>query len=227
MQHYYSLLATIFSCLTVAYYLFNLTKGKAILNPTTWIIWSFVGVLNVSTYLLLSKMDLAKSIPLIIVVGGILMVTAYAFINGQCKRPSKLDIFCGLFSVLVLTIWMITKNSIMANILLQVVFAISVIPTILGLRNGSLRETVGPWLISLIGYTFMIAHIGSTWHEHSWVELLHPIVKGFVGNGLIAYYAYKMNNKKPIQIEVHYSKAGHKKNLGYLKMLSLNKRKKA
>lgn len=184
-----SLMSGLLSCASMTTYFYYVTRGQSQPNPATWIVWLIVGVLNAVTYFQVVDGSLLRSLALIIVTSGILAVTVYASLCGKFARLQLIDLVCLAFAVGVGILWRMNGNPVLANLLLQSVYVISFIPTVLGLHRGEIRERPWPWLLALGSYSLIIVSIGLTWHSGSWVALVHPILNGLLGNGIVAIYA--------------------------------------
>ncbi|MCB9094982.1 MAG: hypothetical protein H6621_07950 [Halobacteriovoraceae bacterium] len=181
--------ASIFSISSMGIYFINLTKGKSIPNPATWITWLVIGLINLLTYFYLANGNFLKALPLLFVVGGIILVAVYSSVNGKFARLSTLDMICLAVALVVGVFWQISGNPQTANLLLQIVYVISFIPTVNGLRKKEIFESSPPWILAVIAYSLMIVGIIMSWGQSSWIELVHPIFNGILGNGLVAYYS--------------------------------------
>jgi hypothetical protein len=177
-------------------YVLQLVKGSSIPNPATWIIWLIIGVINLLTYFLVVEHNLLRSLTLLVVTSGILVVTVYSLVRGRFAKLRLLDIVCFLLALMIVVLWRVTGDPILANLILQVVYIISFIPTILGLHQGILKEKPWPWILAVGGYVFMIAATMVSWTNQSWPALAHPIINGVIGNGLVAYYAIRNKDRR-------------------------------
>ncbi len=189
MSQLFSFGASIFACISMSLYFFQVVKGGSVPNPATWIIWLIIGLINTATYFFVVGGSWVQSLALIVVTTAIFLVTFYSIIRGKFARLGFLEKICLALAVLVGAIWQVTGDPHLSNLILQVVYVISFIPTIVGLHNGELREQPWPWVLSLGCYTLMIAAVISDWSDTSWVALVHPIVNGLIGNSIVVYYA--------------------------------------
>lgn len=189
-----SIVASFFTALSMTVYVYRLFKNGSIPNPATWIIWMVIGYINLMTYFLIAKGSLLQAAPLVFVMIGISTVVVYSLLKGKFSQINGLDKVCFALSVLVGAIWQFTGDPQLANLILQVVYAISFFPTIIGLSQRRLQETMAPWGFSLIAYALMIAVVILDWSNQSWVALAHPIVNGLIGNGLVFLFAWLNKN---------------------------------
>lgn len=193
-----SIIASILSMLSMGIYFLGLTKGKSTPNPSTWITWLLIGCMNVFTYFYVTEGNFQKAFPLLFVVIGIFCVTLYSIKNGCFSKLNRLDYVC-LASALITTIyWQVTGNALIANLLLQAVYVISFIPTVVGLHRKTISETPAPWFFAITSYSIMIVMIFNDWGQNSWIELAHPVLNGLMGNGAVLYYVIKNRPRKII-----------------------------
>jgi hypothetical protein len=182
-----SVAAAFLTCSSMSIYVFRLIRGNTVPSPSTWITWFVIGLLNLASYLFVVERRFLQIVPLVFVVIGIAIVTAYASLRGRFSKPCRLDLVCLLSAFLVGIVWQVTRDPKIANLLLQLVYVVSFIPTIVGLKRGYLKEYPTPWLLALLAYAFMIAAIVVDWPNQSLVAFVHPVVNGVIGNGIVLY----------------------------------------
>lgn len=191
-----SLAGSVFALLSMGSYVVLLLRGATTPNPASWIIWLVIGVINTVTYLSTVEGDWSRAGVLIIVTTGILLVTVYSLVRGRFSRLGRLEISVLALALAVGTFWQMTGNAILANLVLQMVYVISFVPTVIGLRNGSIKEHPGPWALSVFAYVAMIASVFVNWETNHWVALAHPILNGLLGNGMVVFYALKLPRQR-------------------------------
>jgi hypothetical protein len=166
-------------------YLLQVIRGSSIPNPATWFIWLVVMVLNTVTYYFVSKRNVWVVLTPSIITLGMLVILGYSTYTGRIGKVKRVEVVCFLLAVVVGTFWLTTRKAVISNLMMQIVLAISFVPTIIGLLKGELREKALPWNLAVLSYCFLIASIlvGSEW---TWVQLAFPAVNGIVGNGSVA-----------------------------------------
>lgn len=175
----------------MGFYLRQVVRGRSTPNPATWLIWLVIGLINATTYFLVVEGNLLRSLSLILVNLGILVITLYSFFRGKFSPIGATELSCLSMGLAVGVLWQVTGNPILANLTLQVVYLISFVPTILGLHRGRLYERPWPWVLAVGTYVFMILAVVASWRRDSWVALAHPVLNGLLGNGLVAFYAFR------------------------------------
>ncbi|MDO8643470.1 MAG: hypothetical protein Q7S00_00700, partial [bacterium] len=134
--------------------------------------------------------DLWQSMITIIATTGIFLIFLYSLFRGKFTRLGKVELFCLVAAFLVGIVWKTTGDAIFANLLLQGIYFISFIPTVLGLLKGTMKDRSLPWVLAFIAYALMIIVILLRWSEGSWAALAHPIINGLLGNGSIALITF-------------------------------------
>ena len=109
--------------------------------------------------------------------------------KGEFVKLGRLDYVVILMVVIIGVFWQTTGDPITANLLLQLILLISFYPTVRGLLRRELREKPLPWNLAVISYVLLISAILIDWKSGAWLELIHPIVNGIIGNGSVALIA--------------------------------------
>lgn len=182
----FSLLANLCLLVVIFMYLRQVVKSESTPNPATWLIWLVVTVMNTISYYHVVVGDLVRWMMTFTSTIGLGSVFAYALFKGRFGKLGSTEELILIFATLVGIIWQVTGNAVVANVLLQLIFLISFVPTVIGLVQGQLRERTPPWDLVVVAYMFMILSIVSSWQEGSWLALIHPIINGVVGNGSVA-----------------------------------------
>lgn len=185
MAHVLSILASLCICAVIVMYYRQVAKGHSTPNPATWLIWLVLGIMNAVSYFVVVRGNYFEwAITGFAAVG--LSAIFYALRKGKFGDLGWTEIVCGTLCLLVGVVWKITGDAITANILLQVIYVISFIPTAFGLLFKDAKEKAPPWNLAVLAYTLVVIAIIIDWGEGSWLELVHPIANGIVGNGSIA-----------------------------------------
>ena len=189
-----SLIASVFTFLSVASYFKQLVKGESIPNPATWLIWLAVTLLNTLTYFKVVEGNIWTSLVSIVLTIGFCVVFIYASINGKFAKLERLEIISLVLAVLIGIFWQTTGNAIIANLLIQVIFLISFYPTIVGLLRRKLKEKALPWIFAVISCSILITSVIMNWEQGGWVALAFPIIR-MIGNGSVAIIVWGQNEK--------------------------------
>jgi hypothetical protein len=147
-----------------AYLLYNtdILKNACSPNNTTWLLWAFLGLLNVSSYVRMSR-DLAKSI-LPITSATLRFTTLFVIIaRGKWRKPDKYDLSVLIIGICAAVVWYVYKNAAYANLILQLCYIISIIPTQRGILRNEKNEKILPWLLWGAGHSLGISVVVARW----------------------------------------------------------------
>jgi len=180
----FGLMAGITALLTYIFYFKQTLKGQSTPNPSTWIIWLFIGIINSITYFSLTDNNLTQSLLVFAVTFSVCSICIYSLFKGKFSKISKIEIIVFVLAVTITIFWQLTANNRISNLLLQGIYVISFIPTILGLMKGTGKENHLAWSIGVVAYSLLIISILFD-PQVDWIALVHPIVNGIICNGFI------------------------------------------
>ena len=186
MVELFSGLASLLIVLVLVAYFKQVIKGQSTPNPATWLIWSIVCTMNAVSYFLVVKGNLWQSSITIIVAVGLSSIFVYSLVKGKFGKLGKTEVICFVSAVIVGILWQITGDANLANILLQGVFLISFVPTVLGLLKRELKEKALPWNLAVVSYSCLLISVIIDIENAGWIALVHPIANGIIGNGSVA-----------------------------------------
>ena len=174
--------------ITYLIYFRGVIDSKSILNPATWLIWSAINVGNLISYLILSDYTLYKISLSLVVTFFVCAITLYGFSKGKTSKISPFDWIILIGFMLILPYWFISKSAENSNVLIQILFGLSYLPTIRGLTTGTIKETALPWYLAFVSYLLLLTSLLLN-YSGVWQELVYPIVNGLLGNLSIAIIA--------------------------------------
>lgn len=185
------LLSSISSIILLSVYVVyfkQVKNGTSTPNPVSWLTWVIASSINVVTYLSVVEGDYWKSS--IAIVSNLCMIgiCAYSFYQKKFAKLTLFDFFILVLAILIGVFWQVTQSDRLANILIQIIFVISFIPTIYGLYMGTLSEKPAPWWIAVLAYFIQIIALCIS-YTGDWLVLLFPFVNGILGNGSVAVLA--------------------------------------
>ncbi|MBU1083418.1 hypothetical protein KKE14_03220 [Patescibacteria group bacterium] len=195
MSEVFAILSGLFMIAVGIVYFKQVIQGTSTPNPATWSIWVLTTSLNTGTYLSVAEGDWFKTSTTLACAIQCVVVFLYALFKGKFGKLDKTEIICLVCSIIIGTLWRITGNAILANILLQLVFVISFIPTVVGVLKKELREKQLPWDLAVMSHTWLVVSIVASWHTGSVYELFYPIIGGILGNGAVSV-AVRSTNKE-------------------------------
>lgn len=194
ISNLFGLLAGIFALVTYYLYFMQTVNGKSTPNPSSWAIWLIVGIINAITFFSLTSNNWWQSFIVIAVTSCVSVVFIYSLFKGKFSRISRIEILLFMLAFTIGVFWKITSDYRASNLLLQVIYAISFIPTINGIIKGTSKEQAAAWVVALFTYSFSILSIIFS-NNFDWIALVHPIVNGLVGNGVVVWLIMRKKSK--------------------------------
>lgn len=186
MREFLSLIANLTIIVVIFMYLRQVVKSQSTPNPATWLIWLVITIMNTVSYYEVVAGNLFEWALTLTATIGLVLIFFYALMCGKLGKIGTTEIASFLLAVGIGIFWQTTGNAIAANLLLQVIFLISFVPTLIGLARRKLRERTLPWDLAVTAYVLMICTIVLDWKDGSLLALAHPIANGIVGNGSVA-----------------------------------------
>lgn len=205
VSHFFGLMAGIAALVAYAFYLKQAIQGYSTPNPSTWAIWLLVGLINAFTYFTVTRGSLWESFITIAVTASVLIVFGYSLFKGKFSKISNVEIIIFILAVSIGIFWRITSNDRIANLLLQIIYIISYIPTFAGLLKLRAKEYPASWIAALAAYALSIASLVFD-PQADWVAYVHPVINGLLGNGLVVLLIFYMRNKKSKSIQYGHNK---------------------
>jgi hypothetical protein len=197
ISYIFGLIAGIAALITYGLYFKQILKGQSTPNPSTWVIWLLIGIINAITYFSVTNNNLWQSFIVFAVTFSVCIVFIYSLFKGKFSKISKTEIIVFIIAITIGIFWQITSNDRISNLLLQGIYIISYIPTINGIIKKTCKEYYVSWIGAFIAYLFSTISVGFD-PKVDWIAFVHPIVNGLLGNGIVAgliiYKKYK--NKK-------------------------------
>lgn len=167
-------------------------RGRVVPNAATWLIWLVLGVINAATYIATTKGKLHQTIIVFTVTGCIAVIFAYTLAVGKFSYPSAIDAVCLAAATVVIGLWMATGSPRLANLLLQIIYITSYVPTIAMLLGRKQHESSTPWILASIAYGFATLAVLAD-YSGDWLSLSYPLVCGVAANSIMAVLAHKCN----------------------------------
>ncbi|MBI4122083.1 MAG: hypothetical protein HY461_02020 [Parcubacteria group bacterium] len=179
-------------------YIWRLVKNDTIPNPATWLITVVLMTINTLTYSVVVEGKIEEATLSILVLIGVVIIFFYSLANQKFAKPELVDFIVLGLAAIIVALWKMTANTALANVALQSVFLISIVPMVYGLVKGSLRDHPLPWALAVVSYLFQIATILTDPDGWRWVELAFPILNGIVGNGTVAITIIRYKRIAPL-----------------------------
>lgn len=191
-------LASLFVAASMGIYITRLVKGKTKAIPTAWLIGCIAMLLQNITHYHNEKGNLRELYFGIFLNLCILFILIYSRKKERFGRLSPLDITILLFAFGIVIFRQFAKNDQIANLSVQCLFILSVIPTLRGLIQGTIRDHHLPWVLGVIAYLFQIITVVTNPHGWNIYALAFPVIAGVIGNGTIAVTAFWRNRKNAL-----------------------------
>ena len=150
-------------------------------NMATWILFSFLSVLNVASYLVITQ-DLVKGLLPLTSTMATLSVLIIAVVKGQFSKLNVYDNLALLIGGMSGLAWLIFKSAGMANLILQISIIISFIPTYRGIVKGNNTEKIFPWLTWTASYAIMALVV--VLKNGQGIDYVYPLVVGILHLGV-------------------------------------------
>jgi hypothetical protein len=168
------LISNIFILWWVLIYIRNVIKKNVSMNLSTWIIWIFLGIIDVISYTQIVEENIKGLMALISLIW---MITIIILANrkGKFKKIDLLDKCLLALGVLTIIAWIISESYIITNLLLQIWFVIGYVPTILGIYKGEIKEYIRPRIMPIIWLIISIIWL-SIYYDWRFT-LVYPIAR--------------------------------------------------
>ena len=141
--------------LSIIPYAIRTYEGKIQPVPTTWLLWSFIGLAVLLTYR--SSGAEANVWPAVFGFVNPVVITILSIWKGsQWKKPSRAERFCFVFGVISLGMWIfMRRNPHLAQYALYVAIAADIyaaIPTVIFVWREPDRDRPFAWVLFAVGY---------------------------------------------------------------------------
>lgn len=148
-------------------YLIDTVKGKVKPNRVTWLLWSIVPLIAFSA-------EISEGVGLLALMTFMigfkpLLIFLASFVNKKSVwKLSKLDIFCGVFSLLGIILWYITQEGLIAIVFSLIADFMAAIPTLVKSwlapetedHKAFTADAIGIFVTLLTIKTWNFAHYG-------------------------------------------------------------------
>lgn len=184
-------LANLLLCIIgYSWYCWQNVRGNTHPNVSSWTIWSFILVLNFTSYKQTTgnwrkSLFTAVNSMLVIITTLVLLILG----NGTFRSLTAVDIMCIVIGVVAALGWWYFKSSRFAQIAINTAIIVGFIPTVIGVAHNPTNESWFPWFIlSVTNVTqcFVIKFTG----KGGWIEYLNP-VNQMIFNGLVFILALR------------------------------------
>lgn len=123
-------LGAIFNLTGSSSYAFDTLRGKTQPNRVTWLLWAVAPLIAFSAQIS-AGVGIRALMTFMVGFGPAVIFTSSFFNKKAYWKVSKLDIVCGVMSVLAIVLWLLTKTGDIAILFSLVADALALIPTLL------------------------------------------------------------------------------------------------
>lgn len=190
MTQLISIVASLCNFSSGASYFKQLIKNESTPNPTTWLIWVVVTIINAATYFFVVKGSIWIFLASAVMATVIFIIFVTALFKGKFTRINIVDAIFLVLAIVIGIFWKISGNAVVSNVCLQIIFLISFYPTLNGLLIKRAKEKPMPWFFALGSYILQVVNV--LINPITLWALVFPIVNG-IGNGIIGFVAYYQN----------------------------------
>lgn len=154
-------------------YLRKMLKGTSHPNTATWTIWLFTSVLNCASYVVMTQ-DWVKGLLPIASASAVLVTFILSCLKGRLSKLDTYDAIALTIGLLSMLGWCIFHSATFANLILQLCFIISIIPTYRGVLKNKNTEDPLPWFVWSLGYLLIFILVLIRWHGQ-YQDLAYPL----------------------------------------------------
>jgi uncharacterized protein len=193
----------------VGYYAYFVSiKNGVKPNTTSWTIWTFGNILELTSYMYLTGDWVKNLLPVACGLASILLYV-HCLRAGKFRALKKEDYLLILADIVATGLWIWSSSPLVGNLAYQISTIISFIPIIREIYDEDENETPLPWLIWTVSYFLSIILVILRWEK--WGDIVYPVLY-FVLHGLtwilIMLFKNKNQNKNvltpPSDLEYRY-----------------------
>lgn len=165
-------LAGTWSLIAFITYSWKTLSGETHPNISSWAIWSFLTILNFTSYKKVTG-DWVKAI-LPTANAVMTLVTLFcALRTGSFEKLGLIDSICCLLGLSAGLAWYLEKSPTLAQILLQIAIVIGFIPTFIGAYHSPGSELWQSWALWTIAFASQFIAVKYTW-KGKYIDFLYP-----------------------------------------------------
>ncbi|HUC01815.1 MAG TPA: hypothetical protein VMA75_02840 [Candidatus Paceibacterota bacterium] len=187
-----TLVASVIFLIAFVMYNKDMLAGKTSPSIVSWALFSFITVINSSSYLVMSG-DWVKTV--VAFTDCFICLVTLTILLLRKGRGSKLDLPDKLILVvgaLSLGAWWMFHSAMYANLILQGCYILGFLPTYRNVMKDSRNEPAAPWLIWAFAFVLSIVVVILRWEGHP-ADLANPIMC-FVQHAAIGLLALRKPN---------------------------------
>ena len=191
MTQIFALISVLLNLVATVIYINQIVKNKSTPNPSSWVIWLVVNVVNLVTYFFLVDKSVWVTLASLTSTTVVSIIFLLSLIKGKFTKISRIDTISLVMAIGIGFLWKTTDNALVSNVALQIIFFISFFPTINGLVTKVARESPIPWFLGSFAYVLQIIII--LLNPVTLWALIFPLIQ-IIGQGTIALISYSKTN---------------------------------
>ncbi len=187
-----ALAACVINIIGHLWYIWKNLDGTANPNISSWLVFSFIGLLNLSSYRKITG-DWVKSVFPLVNTIFLLILLALIMRHGSFKTLGRTDLSCLILGTGAGLLWWIFKKKEFAPTLVQIILEVSMIigfiPTIVLASRNPMNESPVGWILWDISFFLQILVVRYA-SEGKYVEYLFPVNRTFLNSIVVVCLIY-------------------------------------
>jgi hypothetical protein len=181
----------------VAFAVYNrqLLRGESRPNAATWTIWAFVATLNCLTYFFAGQ-DWVKAILPVLGSLACIATLVYALVRGTLSPLAGVDLAALAIGVAAVLVWWFYRSASFANLVLQLAFLVSFLPTYRDVWRDPSKERPLPWFLWASAYLLLVMAVFLRW-QGLITDLVYPLL-ALVIHAAVGFLAQRRVAPRPI-----------------------------
>ena len=173
MNIIFGILAGLLNILAFGIYNWQTLQGQASPNITSWAVWSFMTLLNFTSYKEMTKDGWKSLLP---TISGIQCILTFvlALFQGQIKGLGLYDGIVLVVGITASLLWWKLKSPTVTNIMLQLGITIGFIPTLQSVWARPQSEIALCWFLWTVSFAFQTIVVILRWKGQK-RDLVYPV----------------------------------------------------
>lgn len=144
------ILITLFQTLGYIRYVREIVHNTIRPNRWSWLIWSLTALVETLTYGAIVD-DIYKTAAFFVSVIACIVITILIWSKATWEKPTKIEIFCTIVSIIAVVLWVKYDLAVWAHILITAVLPIAFIPSFQDAWKDYKKEDIYAWQFWSIG----------------------------------------------------------------------------
>lgn len=149
------LLAGIVQIVGYVWYISYVVRGVIKPNTGSWLIWAYGNAIVCWSYIAMgNELTFRESLPFICSIFSFIAAIIFLFLR-RFEKPTSLEIKILLADIAITAFWLLTGESAITQVLLQVSVIISFFPIVKETKDNPSNERPGPWVVWTVAYILL------------------------------------------------------------------------